>query len=102
MFFLLLNILLMVQPADDLKTPFETGNGNQSATYDECITFYEKLDRQFKEVKLLTYGTTSTGKPLHLCVISKNQVFEPVEIRKQGKLIYMINNGIHPGEPDGI
>jgi|GEM_PF-5705134 len=27
----------------DWKTPFENGNGNQTATYDEVISFYEDL-----------------------------------------------------------
>lgn len=89
-------------PGDDLITPFEKGNGNQTCTYEECISFYQKLDLQFDEVKLLSYGTTSVGKPLNLVVISKDKIFDPEAIRKQNKRIYLINNGIHPGEPDGI
>jgi hypothetical protein len=35
-------------------------------------------------------------------VYSKNKVFDPQQLRQQGKAILLINNGIHPGEPDGI
>ena len=87
---------------DDLKTPFEKGNGNRSTTYEECISYYQELDRRFDEVKLLTYGRTSVGKPLHLLVISKDKIFDPSAIRSANKRIYLVNNGIHPGEPDGI
>jgi hypothetical protein len=105
MFFLLLNFFLMLQsplPIDDLQTPFEKGNGNQTCTYEECINWYENLDKQFDEVKLLTYGATSVGKPLHVVVISKDKIFDPEAIRKSNRRIYLVNNGIHPGEPDGI
>src|SRR5690606_23502574 len=42
------------------------------------------------------------GKPLHLLILSKDGVFTPEEARKAGKQILLINNGIHPGEPEGI
>ncbi len=87
---------------NDLRTPFEKGNGNQSTTYQECISYYEKLDGLYNEAKLTTYGTTSIGKPLHLMILSRDKIFDPVQIRKTNKRILLINNGIHPGEPDGI
>jgi hypothetical protein len=71
-------------------------------TYDEIITAFTGFSRESPQTKLLTYGTTDAGKPLHLFVISKSRVFDPAELRKQGKRILLINNGIHPGEPDGI
>ena len=76
---------------DDLRTPFEKGNGNQTCTYDECIAYYEKLDSAFEETKLLTYGTTSIGKPLHLLVISSDKNFDPKKIHESGKVILLIN-----------
>jgi hypothetical protein len=71
-------------------------------TYEEIITAYTGFSMESPNTKLLTYGTTDVGKPLHLFVISKDRVFDPVELRKQNKRILLINNGIHPGEPDGI
>ncbi|MFC5269664.1 M14 family metallopeptidase [Adhaeribacter terreus] len=86
----------------DLKTPYEKGNGNQTATYAECIDYYKKLDQAFPEIKLREYGKTDVGKPLHLVILSTEKVFEPEKIRKQNKRILFIQNGIHPGEPEGI
>jgi hypothetical protein len=82
-------------------TPFEK-NILTSATYDECIEFYKNLDEKFEQIKMLEAGETDCGRPLHLVIISKDKIFEPDEIRKSGKVILFINNGIHPGEPDGI
>ena len=84
------------------QTPYELGNKNQTATYNEAISFYKKLAASSAQAKLLSYGNTDFGKPLHLLVLSKDKIFDPVQIRKSNKRILLINNGIHPGEPEGI
>lgn len=84
------------------KTPYELSNKKETATYSEAISYYEKLAKDNPQAKLLTYGTTDFGKPLHLLVLSKDKIFDPVTIRKGNKRILLINNGIHPGEPEGI
>ncbi len=85
----------------DLTTPFEKNN-NSSATYHEAIDFYKTLRRQFPQISLKEYGSTDSGFPLHLAILSTSGDFDPQSIRKSGKQILMINNGIHPGEPCGV
>lgn len=85
------------------ETPFERSQKTETTTYAEAISFYESLAKSYpQQTKLLTYGSTDFGKPLHLLVLSKNKVFDPVALRKSDKRIFLINNGIHPGEPEGI
>jgi Zinc carboxypeptidase len=81
-----------------LQTPFEKGNGNQSANYKECITYYKNLDDNFATIKMIKKGKTDSGEPLHIVVFSANKNFN----FKQNKAKILINNGIHAGEPDGI
>lgn len=84
-------------------TPFELSRDkNYTATYTEIIAYYQKLSRQYSQMKLLNYGTTDVGKPLTLIVLSRDKVFDPQLIKKQNKRVLLINNGIHPGEPEGI
>lgn len=84
------------------QTPFEKNN-KTTTTYEEAITFYQGLAASFpKQSKLLTYGNTDFGKPLHLLVLSKDGIFDPDGVKKANKRILLINNGIHPGEPEGI
>lgn len=47
-------------------------------------------------------GITDAGQPLHLVVVSNNGDHNFHNIRKNNKRVILINNGIHPGEPDGI
>ena len=101
-YFLLLSIFIFSMNTFAQQTPYEKGNKNQTATYSEVIGFYTELAKSEPQARLLTYGNTDFGKPLHLLVLSKNKIFDPLEIRKKNQRILLINNGIHPGEPEGI
>lgn len=85
-------------------TPFELSKDkNYTATYSQVIDYYQKLNKLYpQQMKLINYGTTDVGKPLTLVVLSKDKVFDPTAVKKQNKRVLLINNGIHPGEPEGI
>ncbi|MDQ7948847.1 MAG: M14 family metallopeptidase, partial [Pedobacter sp.] len=99
----LLFFVLFFTAAQAQQTPYERSNQKETATYEEAIAFYGQLAKKYpKQAKLFTYGQTDFGKPLHLLVLSKQGIFDPVTLRKNDKRIFLINNGIHPGEPEGI
>lgn len=75
---------------------------NQSLTWKETIEYYRYLDEKHPEALLMEVGLTDVGKPLHLFLISDNELFTPELVRDNNKSILLINNGIHPGEPCGI
>ena len=84
-------------------TPFELSKDkNYTATYSEVIAYYKQLAAANPQMKLINYGTTDIGKPLTLVVLSRDKVFDPALVKKQNKKVLLINNGIHPGEPEGI
>src|SRR6187455_2767440 len=88
--------------SQNITTRFEQSNGTQTPTYFEIIDWWQKLDAQSGKVKMLTMGMTDAGYPLHLIVVSNNGDYNFENIRKNNKRVILINNGIHPGEPDGI
>ncbi|MBE7179010.1 MAG: hypothetical protein INR69_21585, partial [Mucilaginibacter polytrichastri] len=100
---LLLLMLASALPSAAQKTPFEKSESkNITATYPEIISWYKDLAKKHPQMKLVETGMTDIGKPLHLVIISADQVFDPATIKKQNKRVLLINNGIHPGEPEGI
>jgi hypothetical protein len=102
-FALALSACLFVGAAQAQLTPFELSKDkNYTATYAQVITYYNKLAKTSPQMKLINYGTTDIGKPLTLVVLSRDKVFDPATIKKQNKRVLLINNGIHPGEPEGI
>jgi len=75
---------------------------NKTPDYFEIIEFYETVATESPIAAIQTYGTTGAGYPLHLFIIDRDGDFDPSIARAKGKTILLINNGIHPGEPDGI
>lgn len=83
-------------------SPFEKSNGKQTATYFEIISWYKDLDKMSPQILMKEMGNTDAGYPLHLIMVSADEKFDPVQWHRQQKVVILINNGIHPGEPDGI
>lgn len=53
-------------------------------------------------VKMMEMGPSDAGFPLHLILISPDKDFNISSLKRKERNIILINNGIHPGEPDGI
>ena len=47
-------------------------------------------------------GTADGGYPIHIVYYTPNGDFNKEHWRKEGKLVVLINNAIHAGEPDGV
>lgn len=87
--------------SQDLRVPFELGKANETLTYQQCIDLYRKLARKYpKFVKIQQWGETDCGEPLQTVLITANANagLNPAN----QKAVVFINNGIHPGEPEGI
>lgn len=85
----------------DFETVFEKSNGLETATYYQTIQFYKNLATAYPSITIDSIGTTDSGKPLHLVTLNPDGNFNYNNIRSE-KRILLINNGIHPGESDGI
>ena len=81
----------------NFETVFEKSKGTETPTYHQIITYYENLANSFSEIKLETIGETDSGEPLHLVWYNSNSDFDNTSNAR-----LLINNGIHPGESDGI
>jgi hypothetical protein len=96
--------LMTTAPTPPLLTPFERDPAhNTTATYAECIGFYKELAAAYPAaVQLRPAGPTDSGQPLHEVVLSADGTFDPAASRAKGRPILFVQNGIHPGEPEGI
>ena len=94
----LLTTAALAQTRPSLVTPYEKSGGKETATYPEIIDFYQRLDRQFEQAKLVEVGKTDAGKPLHVLLLAADKVFTT----RANRVTLLVNNGIHPGEPEGI
>ncbi|MEL6974367.1 MAG: M14 family metallopeptidase [Bacteroidota bacterium] len=83
------------------QTPYEASKTLETATYEESIAFYKRLAKDFPEVNIQTLGSTDSGFPLHLVTFNPDGDFNFDNVRED-KALVLVNNGIHPGESDGI
>lgn len=91
----------LVLAQKSFQTPFEKGNGNQTVTYDEMNAYYQDLARKFPSIQYLKKGEDDNGKPIYVVIYNPFPEKDLEKLRKS-KAILFVNNGIHPGEPDGI
>lgn len=84
-------------------TPYELGNQNQTTTWHDCIAFYTKLAADFPTVlSFFEIGTSDNGVPMHAGVVTADGVFDCDALKAAHRPVFFNNNGIHPGEPEGV
>ncbi|MCF3109338.1 hypothetical protein LL912_11150 [Niabella sp. CC-SYL272] len=100
--FLVNCLLAAAASAQTLTTVFETSDGQQTPEYAALIQWWQQLDKLSDKVSMRPMGMTDAGFPLHLVTISNRPVTSFAKAHELQKTVILINNGIHPGEPDGI
>lgn len=99
---LLLSCFTLLAHGQHFTTKYERTKGEETVTYHECIAYYKQLVKRYPQLKMMEIGQTDSGYPLHLVILSMDKDFNFTSLHKKNKRILLINNGIHPGEPDGI
>ncbi len=98
----LLLIAFVSSKAQHTTTLFEQSGGTQTPTYYQTIDWWKKINAAHSIINMKAMDTTDAGFPLHLIMVNNDKDFSIKSIKAKGKSIIFINNGIHPGEPDGI
>jgi len=102
-------LLLLAAPAYcqlQLPTVFETSAGTATATYEEGMAWWYQLQQAYpQQVAVVEVGETDSGPryPLHVVMVTAKGVDASQAYNADdGLLTVLINNAIHPGEPDGV
>ncbi len=75
-------------------TPYEISNHKRTATYDECVNWYRSINKAFPTYTYFdSIGLSDAGVYIY--------VFRIFKTENEPKLRVLINNNIHPGEPEG-
>ncbi|WP_405607096.1 M14 family metallopeptidase [Polaribacter sp. Asnod1-A03] len=102
------SLILMISCNDlskedvDFTTLFEKSKGTETPEYKDVISYYKDLSEAYSQISLFSFGQTDSGEPLNLVVYNSDGIYNVDEIKKSPKNRILINNGIHPGESDGI
>lgn len=84
-----------------LPTPAEAADFEATPSYDETLAFIRSLEPYLPEMRLTSFGTSASGRPLPLVILSAARAFDPARAAALDTPVVLIQNGIHPGEIDG-
>ena len=101
-FLFLLSCQQQTSSDEDFITHYEKSGKTETPEYGEVIAYYQKLADTYSEISLFEMGITDSGNPLHLVVFNADGKIKRNDIKSSSKNRMLINNGIHPGESDGI
>ena len=79
----------------NFKITFDKTSGKETSTYEEMMAFYDAADQFSSNVHMKKYAKTDIGLPLQVITYK-------TAATNENAIHVLINNGIHPGEPDGI
>lgn len=85
----------------DLLTHYEKSGYLETADYEEVIRYSELLAEKSPQITYQTFGVSPQGRQLPLLIVDKDGLSNPFEIKNTGRIILLIEAGIHPGEADG-
>lgn len=98
----LLSVSTLAGYGQEFSTRFEASAGTQTPTYQEGIAWWQSFDMAHEEIQMLEMGPTDSGYPLHLILFNPDKAYDLEKLKEGEKTIVLVNNAIHPGEPDGV
>jgi len=96
---LVFNTYLSAQ--DDWQTEFEKSGFLRTPRYEETMAYFRKLEQRSPYAKMVSMGVSPQGRNINCLIVSKDKLFSAADVKKSGKPILMIVNGIHSGEIEG-
>lgn len=86
---------------NSLETFYEQSGFKETPSYDETIEYCRLLDQASPFIHYTTFGTSPQGRKLPLLIIDGQGKFDPALAKHDGKMVVLVEAGIHSGEIDG-
>jgi len=83
------------------RTVAERSDYRETATTAQVGAFLDTLEASGAPMTITSMGTSTTGKPLYLVIVSSPRVTSPAEAARSGKLVVYVQANIHAGEVEG-
>ena len=80
----------------------DSWSGNTTPSYPELINYLKKVAQENNEIELYAMGPSDYGLPIYICIINGSGDSLKTLKKAREESTILINNAIHPGEPDGV
>ena len=77
-------------------------DSNETPSYPELIEILSNISDSSDVINMYAMGSSDYGLPIYLCLINAGEDSLIAFKRARNETTILFNNGIHPGEPDGI
>ena len=77
-------------------------DSNETPSYPELIEILSNISDSSDVINMYAMGSSDYGLPIYLCLINAGEDSLIAFRRARNETTILFNNGIHPGEPDGI
>ena len=86
----------------DWRTPSEADAYRSTSDLADTFAFLERLTEAApRRLRIEEFGRSGEGRPLRVVIASGNGSFEPGKAHAAGRVVVLVQNCIHAGEPDG-
>jgi hypothetical protein len=89
------------KPPDEWLTLYEKSNYLETPRYDETVAYCKRLAEFSPLVSFTDFGVSPQGRKLPLLIIDKDREFDPRAAHARGKVVLLVQAGIHAGEIEG-
>lgn len=86
---------------DEWLTLAERSDFAKTPRYDETVAYCRKLAGKSPRFSVKSFGVTPLGRELSLVIVSKDGHATPANAHDDGRIVLLLQNGIHAGEQDG-
>lgn len=91
----------LISQSDSWITFYEQSGKKATPGYTETMDFLQRLDKESDRLNLLSFGTSPQQRDLVYAIYDRDGLSDPVEIRKKGRVIMLVEACIHAGESEG-
>ncbi|MDN5350655.1 MAG: hypothetical protein PWQ54_2051 [Bacteroidales bacterium] len=98
--FLFFSTGLIAQNAD-WQTHYEQSGKLATPRYAETVSFLERLDAKSDKLFMDNFGFSPQQRPIKYIIYDRDGLTDPTEIKASGRVLLMVQAGIHPGESEG-
>jgi hypothetical protein len=77
-------------------------SGNTTPSYPELISHLKTIDLTHAEIENYAMGQSDYGEPIYLLIINGTGDSSKTFEKARNSTTLLVNNAIHPGEPDGV
>lgn len=91
----------LISQSNSWITFYEQSEKKATPGYAETMDFLQRLDQESDLLNLQSFGTSPQQRDLVYAIYDRDGLSDPVEIRKKGRVIMLVEACIHAGESEG-